>query len=1175
LNTVKTLIAPLKSGWFITLIGVILLSILVWFGGPYLGIGTLHPLESVVARLVAILLIIVVWAAWLQIMQLRARSKTKHLSADMAGQAASPGTSDQDLRGSAERTQLQMRFQEAIDTLRKGRRGGGNLYTLPWYVVIGPPGSGKSTLLQNSGLHFPLSDRFGKDALRGIGGTRNCDWWFTDEAVFLDTAGRYTTQDSDQMADASAWVDFLHLLRRYRKRRPINGVIIALSMSDLLLLDDAERYAHIQAIRRRLDELSKHLHIGVPAYLVFTKCDLIAGFTEFFDDLTPDLRNQVWGFTFPVAKTMDGSAAKDFDEEFGLLMDRLNTRVLERLHAEHDQTRRAAILSFPQQLNALREVAKQFTEGVFSAHQYGTQPLLRGAYLTSGTQEGTPIDRMMGAVARTFGVGAAQVHAPGAQQRTFFISRLLQDVVFAESGFAGTNPAMERRKAMLQIASYAGVLAVAGLLLTGLTISYMRNTAYLQSVNAALKHFPAKSNIDRATTQKAYFERVLERLDALSAVQTAAQKYHNHVPWQMGFGLYQGHEVAGQTQAAYVRELNGLLLPGLASEFRMGITNNAADPQKLYYFLKGYLMLAEPRHMNANELMTLGDIEWQQLFPNVPVIQKALAKNLHVLVTAPGALHPLSPDATLVERARNTLRSANMTTLIYSSMKLKEKSAEYAPLRLSDELGLLGNVFQNKDGTPLSTEIPALYTQPVFEHEANEGIEAAVDQFTKDDWVFGAARINTVQQADLVDQVLGLYQQDYIHTWDTLISNLQLQPVSNLLDASALAAKLSGPSSPLKALLLVVRHNTSDMMRKPPTTAVAQKLKAVKQDAEHAADKSALEQALASGSGSAPVEKPGAAIAAHFKSIDELTQGSPGSEPIDQVFGVLKQLSQTLLTMSDSSVVPSGHPNPQLQLAQQQVAQLPSPVSTWLSMLTGDTQSLMASGAEGALQNKYQQAVGKNCAEVVNGRYPFSPESAVGVPLQNFAELFGTGGRFDKFYTRTLEKLINTNGVVWRWKSGPGAIHGHPGLLREMQMADQIRKMYFHRSSTPVVDFTLVNPVLSPGISKLVIDVDGQKYTYQPGGTTSSDTMRWPGPHPGQVSVAAYDDSGTLISRFDYQGDWAFFHVLQAAHLQRKSDLLFPAQFNFGGKTVTITVKASNLVNPFLNTVVQNFRCGG
>lgn len=1172
----KTFIAQLKSAWFITLIGVILLSILVWFGGPYLGIGTFHPWASVVARLVTILIIVIIWAAWLQITELRTRRKTRQMSADISGQTEAASTKDQTPRADAEKMQLQTRFQEALETLRKFRRGGGNLYALPWYVVIGPPGSGKSTLLKNSGLRFPLSDRFGKNALRGVGGTRNCDWWFTDEAVFLDTAGRYTTQDSDQLADASAWIDFLHLLRKYRKRRPINGVLLSISVTDLLTMDDAERYAHMQAIRRRLDELSEHLRIGVPVYLVFTKCDLIAGFNEFFDDLPPELRNQVWGFTFPVAQTMDGRAAKDFDAEFGLLMDRLNSRVLERLQQEHDQTRRAAILSFPQQLNLLREVAGQFTEGVFGVHQYGTQPLLRGAYLTSGTQEGTPIDRMMGAVARTFGVNIEQVQASGAQPRTFFISRLLQDVVFAESGFAGSDPVMERRKAILQIASYAGVLVVAGLLVTGLSISYLRNTAYLQSVHAALKHYPTKSDIEQAPTQKAYFERVLERLDALSAVQTVATKYQNHAPWLMGFGLYQPHAVARQMQAAYIRELNGLLLPGLASEFQKGMTQNAADPQKLYYFLKGYLMLSEPRHMNANELMTLGDIEWQRLFPEAPVIQKALAKNLHVLVTVPGALHPLSPDASLVKQARSTLRSANLTTLIYSSMQLQVKSANHVPLRLSDKLGLLGNVFENKDGKPLSTAVPVLYTQPVFAQEVDEGIGAAVDQFARDSWVFGAARINPVQKADLVNQVIGLYQRDYIHTWDGMLGNLQLQSVNTLLGASALAAKLSGPSSPLKALLLVVRHNTSDMLRKPPGTTIAQKLNAVKHDAEQTADNSALAQALASSNSTVKVKKPGAAIAANFKAIDALTQGAPGSEPINQVFGVLKHLSQTLLTMSDSSVSLSGHPNPQLQLAQQQIAQLPTPVSTWLSTLTGDTQSVMANGAVGALQNKYQQAVGKHCAEVVNGHYPFSPGSTVGVPLQNFSELFGAGGKFDTFYRRTLRKLINTSAVDWQWKNGPGAIHGYPGLLREMQMADQIRQMYFRQSRTPDVGFTLVDPVLSPGISKVVIDVGGQKYTYQPGGADTSQAMRWPGPQPGQVSLAAYGKKGRLIRRLDFQGGWAFFHALEAGHLQQQSDLLFPARFAFGaGKTVAITVKAGNLVNPFLNTVVQNFRCGG
>ena len=52
----------------------------------------------------------------------------------------------------------------------------------------------------------------GKAAVRGVGGTRNCDWWFTDEAVFLDTAGRYTTQDSDAASDSEGWKEFLALL---------------------------------------------------------------------------------------------------------------------------------------------------------------------------------------------------------------------------------------------------------------------------------------------------------------------------------------------------------------------------------------------------------------------------------------------------------------------------------------------------------------------------------------------------------------------------------------------------------------------------------------------------------------------------------------------------------------------------------------------------------------------------------------------------------------------------------------------------------------------------------------------------------------------------------------------------------------------------------------------------
>ncbi|HAG97103.1 MAG TPA: hypothetical protein DCL78_23445, partial [Gammaproteobacteria bacterium] len=88
----------------------------------------------------------------------------------------------------------------------------------------GPPGTGKTTALVNSGLDFPLESQFGRGAIQGVGGTRHCDWWFTDQAVMIDTAGRYTTQDSHASADAAAWKGFLGLLKKYRRRRPINGV---------------------------------------------------------------------------------------------------------------------------------------------------------------------------------------------------------------------------------------------------------------------------------------------------------------------------------------------------------------------------------------------------------------------------------------------------------------------------------------------------------------------------------------------------------------------------------------------------------------------------------------------------------------------------------------------------------------------------------------------------------------------------------------------------------------------------------------------------------------------------------------------------------------------------------------------------------------------------------------
>ncbi|MEJ1963376.1 MAG: type VI secretion system membrane subunit TssM [Gammaproteobacteria bacterium] len=404
------------------------------------------------------------------------------------------------------------------------------------------------------GLNFPLAQQFGKEALRGVGGTRNCDWWFTDKAILLDTAGRYTTQDSNARADSAGWIAFLQLLRKFRSRQPINGVILAMSASDLLVADDKERERHIAAIRARLDEIGRTLRIDVPVYVLVTKCDLVAGFTEFFDDLGQDARAQVWGTTFPIEATESGQAPEQFEKEFARLLERLQLHVLGRMERERDPRRRVGVLAFPQQMAAFGPLLGDLLKRVFSTTDFDSQILLRGVYFTSGTQEGTPVDRMLGAIARAFGVTSAVAPQAAGRGKAYFIERLLKNVVFRESGLAGIN----RRLQWLKLAAHSAAYIVCALILVlgvlGLAVSFKANAAYIDDVAAATKSLDSTRLGPGAAPLSP--EAVLPRLDALRAVSDTANRYNSDIPFSMRAGLYRGKALGENAHDAYLRELN-------------------------------------------------------------------------------------------------------------------------------------------------------------------------------------------------------------------------------------------------------------------------------------------------------------------------------------------------------------------------------------------------------------------------------------------------------------------------------------------------------------------------------------------------------------------------------------------------------------------------------------------
>jgi type VI protein secretion system component VasK len=149
------MLAFLKSRAVLIFVGLVLLALLLWFAGPYFAFAEYKPLESVVARLVAILVLVVIWAVMLQIRALRSSRASSKLAEGVVAQEADKGAEAGGAAGGSpgDAAQLRKRFEEAVAALRKSkRRGAANLYELPWYVIIGPPGAGKTTVLVNSGL---------------------------------------------------------------------------------------------------------------------------------------------------------------------------------------------------------------------------------------------------------------------------------------------------------------------------------------------------------------------------------------------------------------------------------------------------------------------------------------------------------------------------------------------------------------------------------------------------------------------------------------------------------------------------------------------------------------------------------------------------------------------------------------------------------------------------------------------------------------------------------------------------------------------------------------------------------------------------------------------------------------------------------------------------------------
>lgn len=1177
---IKFLINPLL--WKFILL--IMMGLAIWYIGPLFSFAQWRPLESISHRVLLILIVLTYFTVKKLMVIWRERQINERFMHALAarGGDGTPVFSALDELGKS--------FDLAIKHLKSSTANARSgffsnfrqrfIYQFPWYVFIGAPGSGKTTALINSGLQFPLTDVLGRESLKGVGGTRNCDWWFTENAVFIDTAGRYITHESHAQQDKEEWTGFLGLLKKFRPRQPLNGAVLTISIADLLTGTEQSRNQHAAIIRARLGELSNTLGINFPVYILMTKADLLGGFSDYFGNLPKEDRDQVLGFSFPDYDTpVPQNLTEQVKQELDLLVRRLLDRMPDLLVHETDIVRRAHSFAFPQNFSNCLPLINDLIAKIFSGIDVsGVQ--LRGVYFASGTQEGTPFDRVLGALGRRFGVSSTiNTNRKTATGRSYFLKDLITQVVLPEAHLAGRNRREEKRELFWGLGIHSLMLSMCFVLIVFLAGSYYKNSTYLHNVDEKITSISAAIDKASSVESRAIVE-YLPLLNTLCCVTDGEYFAVDSPPFEMTFGLYQGEKLDAAAQRNYTRSLQNTLLPWVARRLQqLLVSSSNQDMDFTYQALKAYLMLNQAEHYDAEQLLAYIETDINRSFTAdlSREQQAAIVFHLRQLFGAEAQISPYALDENLVLSKRRILSGFSFAERAYQTIKTELLYTAALPdVSFLTTGGAKSNfVFERKSGKPLSDGIPGLFTRKgyndVFLPAAQDQLKAAA---TEDSWVldvyssFTSSELTPERIADIEQVLVRLYLQDYVSIWDAYLLDLRLISTRSMSESIDVARILSANDSPLWQLVSNITTELSLGKSLSPTTQIADK-----EIKRRVADRlSGFNQSIQSlAADFAHPDSLESIVDDRFKDLIELTHGANKESEKN---ALLKLFNEIYLGLSNAdfsirSGVRSLENNDVVTRVRSEAARYPIPVRNILEGLTDEGVRQTEGGIRGALNAELDSSIGDFCRMAISGRYPFDRRSTRDVTFADFTKIFAPTGMMDSFFNQHLRAITDTTGRVWAMRQSTDV--SFP--ITSFQQAARIRDVFFPGSApAPALNFEYKIIEMDADISQLSIDFDGQLFQYAHGPQISR-SISWPGPlGSNQIRIEVSSADATRNSLV-VNGPWAIMRLFDVGERRQLLPEKFLTTLLIHGRKVVLEVTANSVNNPFYLAELASFSC--
>lgn len=1174
--------------------GVVALCIIVYFAGPHLGLRSLATRLYIIGAIlgIAVLALLVRWL-WV-------RWRGKKLQSEMADQD-DPKAAERE----AEIQALREKMDEAIRSLKTselggGYRGAGALYALPWYMIIGPSAAGKSTLLCNSGLNFPYAN--GEDLhLRGFGGTRNCDWWFSDQAVILDTAGRYTTDD----ADREEWFTFLRMVKRHRKKVPLNGVIVAISVSDVLTADAAGLDRHVKIVRERIDELIREFGTVMPVYLVFTKCDLIKGFDTYFADLNESERAQVWG-AYLLDETDDERPVEDrFGEHMEALYRRLCELRLHKLSRERNLGRKAELYDFPDQFLAASETLGEFVRLLFRSNPYQETPLLAGVYLTSSLQEGTPLQRALGGMRQAFGLASDTAADREGQQRAFFIRRLFTDVIFQLPGVVRRNRNRMLWGRWLKGAAVAAGLGFVGLSLLALSGSYAANRLLLSTGEERVAQVREVLTQGEADSLKRYTQ-----IEKLYRFYERLRRYEGSRPWRLSLGMYSGDALLPAVERALFRALGREFRDPVLNDLEYRLETLARDwdssqPEAqeqmrsdYHRALRAYLVSTRfPDRVNKGSTAPLMANLWarrlglassEETYEDVGERAPELLDMVRFYVERADrepAVRQWPIRTELVRQARVHLLTPPNAQRLYA--RIRHRGLGKLDSHNVDELLSVDNQGLLEGEYPLE----GFYTADGWYEFTQGAIDDVVSEVSDRDWVLtrpvadsadqptvpksvDATEVSEELAAELKSKIRERYFADYSQHWLRFLSGVGPEPYESLARASRRLDKFARSDGPIGELMQVTADNVNLYERRLPDNKAAKKANNARSPV------AGLEERLAD-----------------LRRFTNPAEKKSTSNLIHQyllLLGELKKVTERLSASADKARDAEKYAAKVLSGSSSDTKLYRSWVSTQ-SLLNGTQESTkkalkplltepiselwrtVVKLARKRIQTRWRAQVESVYQSDLAGKFPFANSG----PDANLDAVTGffhpQAGKLWKFVNEDLSPYLERSAGGWSGRSWLGIDFGFSDAfldgLREARVLTDA--LFPGGGSRPKVVFYLY-PMPAGGSTAILLESNGQSYRYR-NGPQQWRRFQWPGDMERiGARVAAQLSRGDTRAEREAESLWGLFHLLRDAEItpQQGDQVQVEWQLNAGSRgpvPVRFKIRADGSSALFQHSMLAHF----